>query len=225
MEKNIWHVGENNENLQNDLFEHWTTSAKTNWQCDSHHGTWQQMPCHLDEDTDVFVLALSFCSHINANLYFHTAKGRESQITDLSKLHSHLGQEKCDALVGLHPFSGCDSQATLFKSGRCSERDLPPNQDSLHIHIQRASNLAAVHRRSLECYPDIPPPINHGWKMAGELYEVDWMSLPPAPEAILELVHCSCKKKTVRGKRTCKVYELPCTNLCKCTNCDNNTLE
>src|SRR4029434_2525789 len=32
------------------------------------------------------------------------------------------------------------------------------------------------------------------------------------------------KKNCVRGKRTCKVYELPCTNLCKCTNCDNNTL-
>ena len=32
------------------------------------------------------------------------------------------------------------------------------------------------------------------------------------------------KKNCVRGKRTCKVYELPCTNLCKCTNCDN-TLE
>ena len=116
MEKNIWHVGENNENLQNDVFEHWTTSAKTNWQCDSHHGTWQQMPCHLDEDTDVFVLALSFCSHINANLYFHTAKGRESQITDLSKLHSHLGQEKCDALVG--PFSGCDTVSALYGVGK-----------------------------------------------------------------------------------------------------------
>ena len=83
MEKNIWHVGENNENLQNDVFEHWTTSAKTNWQCDSHHGTWQQMPCHLDEDTDVFVLALSFCSHIIANLYFHTVKRRESQIRSI----------------------------------------------------------------------------------------------------------------------------------------------
>src|SRR4029434_931486 len=58
---------------------------------------------------------------------------------------------------------------------------LPPHQDTLHTHIQRASTQAAVHRRSLECYPDIPPPINHGWKMAGELYEVDWMSLPPAP--------------------------------------------
>src|SRR4029434_425269 len=53
-------------------------------------------------DTDGFVLAMSFCSHINANLYFHTVKARESQITDLSKLHSHLGQEKCDALVSLH---------------------------------------------------------------------------------------------------------------------------
>src|SRR4029434_3011673 len=118
MEKNIWHVGENNENLQNYVFKHWTTSAKTDWQCDSHHGTWQQMPCHLDEDTDVFVLALSFCSHINANLYFHTAKGRESQITDLSKLHSHLGQEKCDALVGLHPFSGCDTVSALYGLGK-----------------------------------------------------------------------------------------------------------
>ena len=69
-------------------------------------------------DTDVFVLALSFCSHINANLYFHTAKGRESQITDLSKLHSHLGQEKCDALVGLHPFSGCDTVSALYGVGK-----------------------------------------------------------------------------------------------------------
>ena len=76
------------------------------------------MPCHLDEDTDVFVLALSFCSHINANLYFHTVKGRESQITDLSKLHSHLGQEKCDALVGLHPFSGCDTVSALYGVGK-----------------------------------------------------------------------------------------------------------
>ena len=178
--------------------------------------------CHPDEDTDVFVLALSFCSHINANLYFHTVKRRESQITDLSKLHSHLGQEKCDALVGLHPFSGCDSQATLFKSGRCSERDLPPNQDSLHIHIQRASNLAAVHRRSLECYPDIPPPINHGWKMA-----VRWTGchFHQLQRRSLSLFTAPAKKKTVRGKCTCKVYELPCTNLCKCTHCDNNILE
>ena len=115
------------------------------------------------------------------------------------------------------------ARATMFKSGRCSERDLPPNQDPLQKHITQASYQAAVHRRSLECYPDIPPPINHGWKMAEELYEVDWMSLPPAPEAILELVRCSYKKTNcVRGKCTCQV---PRTNLCKCINCDNRTVE
>ena len=69
------------------------------------------MPCHPDEDTDVFVLALSFCSHINANLYLY-------QITDLTKPHSHLGQEKCDALVGLHPFSECDTVSALYGVGK-----------------------------------------------------------------------------------------------------------
>ena len=131
---------------------------------------------------DVFVLALSFCSHINANLYFHTAKGRESQITDLSKLHSHFGQEKCDALVGLHPFSGCDTvsalygvgklkhtknsikkkntltydlyglpsqeinkaRATLFKSGRYSERDLP-------LHVEIYGHMATLFKLHEKC--------------------------------------------------------------------------
>ena len=94
-------------------------------------------------------------------------------------------------------------------------RDLPPNKDSLYKYIQRANFQAAIHRRSLECRSNIPPPKNHGWKMAGDSYEVDWMTLPPAPEAILELVHCACKKKNncVKGRCTCKLHELPCTDL------------
>ena len=152
---------------------------------------------YCDEPRHRCLCSGTVCSHINVNLYFNTAKGRESQITDLSKLHSHFGQEKCDALVGLHPFSGCDSQATLFKSGRCSERDLPPNQDSLHKHIQRASNLAAVHRRSLECYQDIPPPINHGWKMA-----VRWTGchFHQLQRRSLSLFTAPAKKKNCQGK-------------------------
>ena len=57
------------------------------------------------------------------------------------------------------------ARATMFKSGKCSERDF------MQKHIQRASYQAAVHMRSLECYPDIPTPINHGWKRVGELYD------------------------------------------------------
>ena len=39
--------------------------------------------------------------------------------------------------------------------------------------------------------------MNHGWKMAGDSYEVDWMTLPPALEAIMELMYCAWKNKIV----------------------------
>ena len=69
------------------------------------------------------------------------------------------------------------------------QRDPPPNKVTWYKHIQQANFQAAIHRRSLECRSDIPSPINHGWKIAGDAYEVDWMTLPPAPETILELVN------------------------------------
>lgn len=174
-------------------------------------------------DTDVFVLALGFCRKIDGNLYIHTVKAKNPHIADINRLHAHLGEDKCDALVGLHVFSGCDTvsaihglgitkankkliskteyitlfrelgtsfspspefrkaveafmcdlydqecvdvntaRVKMFKSGKCSERDLPPNKDCLYKHIQRANYQAAVHRRSLECRPEIPAPESHG---------------------------------------------------------------
>ncbi|KAK0138160.1 Retrovirus-related Pol polyprotein from transposon 412 [Merluccius polli] len=95
--------------------------------------------------------------------------------TDLSQA---LETFTCD-LYGLDCQDVNKARAKLFKSGRCSERDLPPNQDSLYKHIQRASYQTAVHRRSLESYPDIPPPVHHGWKMAGEFYEIRGFGPPP----------------------------------------------
>lgn len=41
-----------------------------------------------------------------------------------------------------------------------------------------------------ECKHDIPPPKGHGWKVAGESHEMEWMTLPSAPEAIEDHVHC-----------------------------------
>ncbi|KAM3598908.1 uncharacterized protein V6R79_024083 [Siganus canaliculatus] len=170
-------------------------------------------------DTDVFVLALGFCNKIDSHLYFQTVKDRTLHTIDIDRLHAHLGEDKCDALVGLHAFTGCDTvsamhgvgkikaykklisqteyitlfqqlgtsfslspefckaveaftcdlydqkcgdvnnaRVKLFNSGKCSGRDLPPTKDCLQKHIQRANYQAAVHRRSLECKPDIPAP-------------------------------------------------------------------
>lgn len=134
--------------------------------------------------------------------------------TASSALHEALEAFTCT----LYDQSQCKgihiARANLFKKGKCSEWDLPPNLDSLNKHIQQANYQAAVHRRSLEANPKVPSPLSHGWKLDGQAYEVEWMTLPPAPDAILELVHCSCKKTQCKTARcTCRLHDLPCTNV------------
>ena len=47
--------------------------------------------------------------------------------------------------------------------------------------------------------------------MAGDSYEVEWVTLPPALEAILELLHCTCKKtKTIVLKVDAHVNCMSC---------------
>ena len=62
--------------------------------------------------------------------------------------------------------------------------------------------------------------------------EVDWCSLPPAPEQILELTNCTCKKgrcsvpkscgRTAQEKTTCcSELGMHCTELCTCKEWNN----
>ena len=46
-----------------------------------------------------------------------------------------------------------------------------------------------------------------------------------APEAILELVHCHCKKRKCISTCSCKKNGLVCTDLCKCMECENENPE
>ena len=38
----------------------------------------------------------------------------------------------------------------------------------------------------LEPHPDIPSPAGHGWNIDGDVLSIDWMSVPPAPDALLK---------------------------------------
>lgn len=54
------------------------------------------------------------------------------------------------------------------------------------------------------------------------------MPLPPAPDAVLHLVKCGCKKdRCANNSCKCRKAGLQCTNLCSCTdneedNCCHN---
>ena len=123
-----------------------------------------------------------------------------------------------------------EARVKMFKCGKYDDLSLPPNQDSLFKHINRANFQAGILKRCMLPNPEIPSPIGNGWKKIEldniESLAIDWMSLSSAPSTILELVHCSCKKTKCESKRcTCRSNELPCTDLCVCVDCQNKEID
>ena len=107
------------------------------------------------------------------------------------------------------PNSGTDDvnilRYRLFyaKKGDIVSRQLPPCQDTLRKHCQRANYQAAVWRRSLQNSPVLPSPIGYGWFMKGESLALDWMTGEPAPKAVLELLSCQCNRLCQLPNCTC----------------------
>ena len=53
--------------------------------------------------------------------------------------------------------------------------------------------------------------------------DAQWGYLKPAPNSILEFFSCSCKKSECATNHcSCAAVNLPCADLCCCTNCKNN---
>ena len=69
-----------------------------------------------------------------------------------------------------------------------------------------------------------------GEKMTSEnkkkILAIVWMNLHPAPDSTLELVNFSCQKiKCAKIRFTCYSNKLLCTDLCKCHDCEDKTIE
>eukprot|EP00117_Sycon_ciliatum_P011469 scpid92552/ scgid12936/ len=118
-----------------------------------------------------------------------------------------------------------EARYDLFSSvdaSRDSSR-LPPCKDALVKHTARANYQAEIWRKSLEAQPDIPPPFtaHHGWKLVDGKLQVDWLSLEPAPKALMGVVKCGCKTGCDGGRCSCKAQSLHCTDVCGCSAADS----
>ena len=85
----------------------------------------------------------------------------------------------------------------------------------LYKHCQCACYQTAVWKRALDAKPEIPSPIGKGWiqdKGDATALAIDWMEGLPAPDAVLELMSCSCT-------RVCKAPQ------CKCIAIMNSTVQ
>ena len=70
-----------------------------------------------------------------------------------------------------------------FSAKRGQSQSLPPCQDALRNHTMRANYPAAIWRQALDAYPEIPSPESYGWLVRDGQLDINWMSLPPVPDA------------------------------------------
>ena len=144
--------------------------------------------------------------------------GQEFTVTD--ELHSLCEKFLC-RLYGKPKLTSINEvRYELFKFQLQSSPSLPPTQDALRHHVQRSNFQAAVWRRALQPQGQ-PSAHGHGGIIDGNAITIRWMSLPPAPSALMELIRCCCKTLCTSQRCKCLKNNLRCSDLCKCTNCNN----
>ena len=107
------------------------------------------------------------------------------------------------------------------KQGGISSAQLPPCKDALMQHTKRANYQAAIWRRSLQRFPDVPDPTDHGWELINGNLTIRWLTLPPAPDVILSLLYCKCTRSCNAETCPCVQNGISCTPACKQQNCQN----
>ena len=75
---------------------------------------------------------------------------------------------------------------------------LPPTRDALLCHCKRVSFVTAMVKHALEADFEIPSPDGHGWSIVDGKLSIVWILLPPAPDDVLQLVSCNCKKSACK---------------------------
>ena len=121
---------------------------------------------------------------------------------------------------------GQSSYKSFCSSSALPELSIPPTSDALYQHCRRPNYQAAVMRHFMTGKMCAPSPVISGWHIEyGEL-TVTWMTTNPAPDRVLQLVHCSCKTSKCETERySCMSARLSCTDLCWCQNCENVSKE
>ena len=110
------------------------------------------------------------------------------------------------------------------RKGKTESNQLPPCQNCLRKHIDRANYHALIWKKCSEHYLDIPEPEGHGWKYKDNQLAIGWMTILLAPDSILEFLLCGCIKSCNNNRCKCRSNSIPCTDMCKLKICSNTTI-
>jgi len=108
-----------------------------------------------------------------------------------------------------------------LKSNQGVEK-LFPTQGCITEHILRAHLQANIWLQDLVARPILLDPTTLGWRQLEDGHYVPLVSkVPVAPEAVVELVKCSCVASKCSGRCSCRAHNLPCTELCRCEGAED----
>lgn len=109
-----------------------------------------------------------------------------------------------------------DVRLKMFSKGNSSVESLPPSQDALHLHLDRANYQAFIWKKAVEEKTDCPLPADHGWVMESGKVKPKLMRLDPIPKKCAELVTCSCKVECSPTRCGCHKTIGSCTSAFLC---------
>ena len=93
------------------------------------------------------------------------------------------------------------------------------------LTVMRANYQAMVWNNDIHVVPQplLPSPDNFGWKLEDNKWLPVITTLPPAPEAVIQLVKCGCaKERCSTNICQCRKANLNCIDLCSC--CDSGDI-
>ena len=93
---------------------------------------------------------------------------------------------------------------------------MPPTSDALRFHLMRVHYQAMVWRNAHCAVPELPAPVDMGWKPGDSGLQPILMSLSPIPESCLEMISCACQKQCRMRRCKCRKSGLRCTTMCAC---------
>ena len=140
----------------------------------------------------------------------------EDTFKDTEALVCQIYGKKCQSVDVLRYEIHC------AKGGKVEPEALPPCQSSLRLHVTRANYQAAIWKRAIVPLPVIPSPGGHGWEVdnISNVVKFVWLGSKPAPEEVLELLSCTCKRACTVDNCCCLKAGLKCTDMCS-VQCEN----
>lgn len=117
----------------------------------AHHGSKTVVICA--EDSDIFYLCLYFNLRIPAKIIMRQKKGTTIAYHDIGKIEEVHGHDFCQALLGLHAFTGCDSVSSFAGKGKLrAMRLLKKDHVKALTELGDTWNLSSTAEKDLEIF-------------------------------------------------------------------------